>query len=67
MSSQSPRRVCWIFGIAAPVAVVTLLMTGGAPALAAVPQDGGPPLALDRETAQWLVTLPLACVDRPGV
>jgi hypothetical protein len=51
---SSPARVA--------VAVVFAMAASAAPAVGVAPQDGGP--RLDRDTAMWLVALPLACVDK---
>jgi hypothetical protein len=62
MSSKHLGRYlshCITFGF---VLGAVALGIGRMPAVAADPQDA--PLALDRDTAMWLVTLPLSCVDK---
>lgn len=60
MSSKPPRRTR---AAVALLFAATLLGTGTTPVVGAAPQAGAPP-TLDRDTAMWLVALPLACIDK---
>lgn len=40
------------------------VLSGAQPSMGAADQPGGAAPILDRDTAMWLVTLPLACVDK---
>ena len=62
MTSKHFRRYASHRMTFAFVLAAVLVATGRMPAVAAASQDA--PLALNRDTAMWLVTLPLSCVDK---
>lgn len=60
MFSKPPRHSRLVLTLAL---AATLVGNGATRLVRAAPQDGPPP-TLDRDTAMWLVALPLACVDK---
>ncbi|MEP7347008.1 MAG: DUF2891 family protein [Gemmatimonadaceae bacterium] len=62
MSIEQRRLIRALIGHAIVIALLLLVATSRA---AATSDTTSGPLRLDRESAMWLVTLPLACIDKP--